>query len=222
MLGDNRREEIFVSTADLEKRLDGLPLHAREVFAPLQLGGEPARPPADSRSAARPAVEPRIAPADRTPIDRRFDTESEARAEARAEVRTEARADPRPDPRHAHGRAVPPPAPAPETRSGTSRPPLHGPMPEPRRTAPGPIRAEAPVVDVPMFEDKSPPFATPRGDPTAPTAVRVTETRPATAPPRVERPPETAHEAGAKRLDDSALGEAIDRALDDPDGTSPR
>jgi hypothetical protein len=49
------------------------------------------------------------------------------------------------------------------------------------------------------------------------------EARAATAPPRtVERPPEIPHEAGAKRLDDSALGEAIDRALDDTDGTSPR
>jgi hypothetical protein len=214
MLGDNRREEIFVSTADLSKRLDGLPLHAREVFAPLQLGGEPARPPAEPRSAARPAVEPRLASADRTPLDRRFDTESESRAEVR------------PDTRHAHGRAVPPPAPMPEGRSGPSRQPLHGPMPEPRRTAPGPARAEPPVVDVPIFEDKSPPFSTTRADPTASTAARphpAAEARAATAPPRtVERLPEIAHEVGAKRLDDSALGEAIDRALDDTDGTSPR
>jgi len=35
-------------------------------------------------------------------------------------------------------------------------------------------------------------------------------------------PPETAHEAGTKRLDDTALSEAIDRALDDADGTPPR
>jgi hypothetical protein len=218
MLGDNRREEIFVSTADLSKRLDGLPLHAREVFAPLQLGGEPARPPAEPRSAARPAVEPRLAPADRTPLDRRFDTESESRAEARTEIR--------PDPRPAQGRAVPPPAPVPEGRSGPGRQPLHGPIPEPRRTAPGPVRAEPPVVDVPIFEDKSPPFSTSRSDPTAPTAVKphpAAEARAATVPPRtVERPPELAPEVGVKRLDDAALGEAIDRALEDTDGTSPR
>jgi len=217
MLGDNRREEIFVSTADLSKRLDGLPLHAREVFAPLQLGGEPARPPAEPRPAARPAAEPRIAPADRTPLDRRFDTESEARAETRPE--------PRAEPRPAHGRAVPPPAPVPEGRSGPSRQPPHAPMPEPRRTAPGPTRPEPPVVDVPIFEDKSPPFSTSRADPTAPTVrpYPAAEARPATIPPRIgERPPESAPEVGAKRLDDAALGEAIDRALDDTDGTSPR
>ena len=78
------------------------------------------------------------------------------------------------------------------------------------------------MVDIPIFEDKSPPFSTSRADPTAPLA-RPAESRPATIPPRiVERPPEIAHEAGAKRLDDTALGEAIDRALDDTDGTSPR
>ena len=218
MLGDNRREEIFVSTADLSKRLDGLPLHVREVLAPLQLGGEPARPQTEPRPAARPAGEPRLASADRTPLDRRFDTESESRAETRPDTR--------PEPRHAHGRAVPPPAPVPEGRSGPNRQPLHGPIPDPRRTAPGPARAEPPVVDVPIFEDKSPPFSTSRADPTAPTAVRphgAAEARAATSPPRtVERTPEIAHEAGAKRLDDSALGEAIDRAIDDTDGTSPR
>jgi hypothetical protein len=222
MLGDNRREEIFVSTADLSKRLDGLPLHAREVFAPLQLGGEPARAPVESRPPARPAAEARPATVERPTLDHRFDTESESRPEPKPEPRPESRSDARP----LHGRAIPPPAPIPEGRSGPNRQPLHGPMPEPRRTAPGPARAEPPVVDVPLFEDKSPPFSTTRADPTAPSAVRPhppVEDRAATAPPRtVERPPEILHEAGAKRLDDSALGEAIDRALDDTDGTSPR
>jgi hypothetical protein len=217
MIGDNRREEIFVSTADLWKRLDGLPLHAREVFAPLQLGGEPARPPVESRSPARPAVEARPATSERTALDHRFDTESEARPEPRPESRSDAR--------HLHGRAMPPPAPMPEGRTGPSRLPPHAAVPEPRRTAPAPARAEAPTVDVPIFEDKSPPFSTSRADPTAPTAVRppTADTRAATAAPRgADRVPETLHEAAPKRVDDTALGAAIDRALDETDGGSPK
>jgi len=45
-LGDNRREEIFVSTSELMKRLDTLPPDARAVFAPLELGGPMPAPPA--------------------------------------------------------------------------------------------------------------------------------------------------------------------------------
>lgn len=210
MLGDNRREEIFVSTADLWKRLDGLPLHAREVFASLQLGGEPASPLVEPRLPARPAAEAKPAPAERTALDRKFDTEPETR----------------PETRHLHGRVVPPPAPLPEGRSGPSRLPPQAPVPEPRRTAPAPARAEPPIVDVLIFDDKSPPFSTSRADPTAPTAARphpAAEARAAAPAPRtVDRPPEIAHEAGAKRVDDTALSEAIDRALNDADGAPPK
>jgi hypothetical protein len=45
LLGDNRREEIFVPIAELVQRFDVLPAHARGVFAPLQLQGEPAFTP---------------------------------------------------------------------------------------------------------------------------------------------------------------------------------
>jgi hypothetical protein len=210
MLGDNRREEIFVSTADLWKRLDGLPLHAREVFASLQLGGEPARPLVEPRLPARPAVEAKPAPAERTALDRRFDTEPETR----------------PETRHLHSRAAAPPAAVPEGRSGPSRLPPQAPIPEPRRTAPAPARADSPIVDVPIFEDRSPPFSTSRADPTAPTAAKphlAAEARAALPAPRAtDRPPEMAHEAGAKRLDDTALSEAIDRALDGADGAPPK
>jgi hypothetical protein len=95
----------------------------------------------------------------------------------------------------------------------------------PWRTAPAPARAEAPVVDVPVFEDKSPPFSTSRADPTAPTAVRspTAETRAASAAPRsADRRPETQDDAAPRRIDDTALGAAIDRALDETDGTSPK
>jgi len=215
MIGDNRREEIFVSTAELWKRLDGLPLHAREVFAPLQLGGEP-RPPVDPRAPARPAADARpAAAAAGGALDHRFDTESEGRTEPR----TEPRHDPRPEPHPLRSRPVPPPAPVPEGRAVPGRASSHGPLPEPRRTAP---RVDPPVVDVPMFEDRSPPFSLPRADPTAPGVVRSApdEGRPAIIPPRsVERPADAPHELGPKRIDDSALSAAIDRALDDPDAT---
>jgi hypothetical protein len=224
LLGDNRREEIFISTAELRKRLDGLPSHAREVFAPLQLDGEPARSaPDEPRPAARPTAEvkpasaaaPAPAPAERTvtPADRRFDTEPETR----------------PDARNLASRAVPPPAPMPmamaipELRGGPGRlgPPV--PAAEARRASrPTPPRGEPPVVDMPMFEDRSPPFATPRADPTLPGVPRplpASETKPPTAAPRAaDKPPEAAAETGRKRSDDS-LGDAIDRLLDDSDDT---
>ena len=222
LLGDNRREEIFISTAELRKRLDGLPSHAREVFAPLQLDGEPARsapdeprPPARQTVEVKPAPASAPAPAERTvtPADRRFDTEPETR----------------PDARHPASRAVPPPAPMPtamaipELRGGPGR--LGPPVPAAeawRASRPTPPRGEPPVVDMPMFEDRSPPFATPRADPTLPGVPRplaASETKPPTASPRAaDKPPEAAAEAGRKRSDDS-LGDAIDRLLDDSDDT---
>ncbi|HEX3761968.1 MAG TPA: hypothetical protein VHW23_24880 [Kofleriaceae bacterium] len=212
MIGDNRREEIFVSTADLSKRLDGLPLHAREVFGPLQLGGEPARSPGEPRAPARPTAEPRPAAAERT-LDHRFDTEPEGRPEPRPDARPEARPDPRPEPHPLRGRTVPPPAPMPEGRTGPSRLPSHASIPEPRRTGPAPRVEPAVVVDATMFEDKSPPFAIPRVDASTLAA------RPPTAAARsADRPAEASHDAAAKRTDDMSLGAAIDRALDETDG----
>ena len=206
-LGENRREEIFISTADLSKRLDGLPLHAREVFAPLHLGGDPAKPPIDEpKPTARPAAEVKPAPApaapERTtsPIDRRFDTESETRPE------------PRPP------RTVPPPAPMPEGRTRPDRlPPLTAP-PDTRRTRPPPPREEPPDVDMPIFDDQSPPFS--RAETTGRTASKphvAAEPRAATAPRVIDKPPEVA-DASRRRVDDS-LGDAPDRAFDDAEDT---
>lgn len=48
MLGEDRREEIFVTTAELVKRWSGLPASAREVFAPLRLEVDPAAPVTDA------------------------------------------------------------------------------------------------------------------------------------------------------------------------------
>jgi len=107
----------------------------------------------------------------------------------------------------------------PEGRTGPGRLPPHAPAPEPRRTAPAPARAEAPVVDVPSFEDKSPPFSTSRADPTAPTAMR-SPAAATPAPRSADRRPETQDEAAPRRIDDTALGAAIDRALDETDGSS--
>jgi hypothetical protein len=45
LIGDNRREELFVSTAELVQKYEKLPANARDVFAPLQLAGEPAPHP---------------------------------------------------------------------------------------------------------------------------------------------------------------------------------
>ncbi|MDB4958260.1 MAG: hypothetical protein JWO36_5829 [Myxococcales bacterium] len=53
-LGGNRREELFVSTAELVKAFEKLPPHARELFAPLKLGGNEAK--SEDRVPSRPAV----------------------------------------------------------------------------------------------------------------------------------------------------------------------
>jgi hypothetical protein len=209
-LGENRREEIFISTAELYKRLDGLPLHAREVFAPLQLGGEPAKAPVDEpKPPARSAVEVKPAPApaaaERTMsvIDRRFDTEPETRPEARPP------------------RTVPPPAPMPEGRTRPDRlPPLTAP-PDTRRTRPPPPREEPPDVDMPIFDDQSPPFS--RAEATGRTAAKppvAAEARPATAPRVIDKPPEVA-DPSRRRVDD-VLSDATDHAFDDTDDTLTR
>jgi hypothetical protein len=86
---------------------------------------------------------------------------------------------------------------------------------------------ESPFVDSPMFEDKASPFSASRADPTPPTAARPAHA-PAPAPgqlhdaravPRsLDKPLDVAADATRKRTDDSALTDAIERALDEADG----
>jgi hypothetical protein len=208
-LGDNRREEIFISTADLLKRLDGLPLHAREVFAPLRLGGEPGVAPVDEpRRPARPAVEIKPAPApppaavERTvsTIDRKFDTEPEIRAEARPP------------------RTMPPPAPLPEGRSRPDRLPSLTGAAETRRTRTPPPREQPPSADLPIFDDQTPPFSRHDTGRTLAKPHAAVDAVAAPAPHEVDKQPEMAD--GNRRRDDS-LSDAIDRALADDD-TLPR
>ena len=61
LLGDNRREEIFVTVEELVRRYQGLPAEMRAVFAPLQLGGE-APAPAPKHAPAAAVPEPRLPP----------------------------------------------------------------------------------------------------------------------------------------------------------------
>jgi hypothetical protein len=152
LIGDNRREEIFVSTAELVKLLDGLPPHARELFAALQLGGTRARPPADEPTLpARPAME--AAPAERVvpPAERRFDNEPE----------------PRPDARPLARRTAPPPMLMSDPRIGPSRqsPPTPG---VDGKLVPRPTlaRAESALVEPSMMEDQET-VLVPRADLTA-------------------------------------------------------
>jgi hypothetical protein len=56
LLGDNRREEIFVSIDELVKKLEVLPAHSRSVFAPLQLQGESDQQAANAMAAVRSGV----------------------------------------------------------------------------------------------------------------------------------------------------------------------
>jgi hypothetical protein len=51
-LADDRREEVFVSVADLTKKIDVLPVASRAVFAPLRLHGEAPAKADDAKLAA--------------------------------------------------------------------------------------------------------------------------------------------------------------------------
>ncbi len=88
MLGEDRREEIFVPVADLTRRWANLPPAGKEVFAPLRLEVDPAAPipehsgpqrrPVTSGPVARPAAPP--TPPHRTatipPVSSVMDTKS--------------------------------------------------------------------------------------------------------------------------------------------------
>lgn len=194
LIGENRREEIFVSTADLLGRLDGLPSQAREVFSPLQLGGQAARAPADEpKLPGRPAIEFRPAPTL---------TPAPAPAERAAPV---ADADPRPATRSGANRTTPPPVLMPDARSGPNRLSANIPSVEPRRAhSPTGSRVEVLPAEPSVFDDKDPLGSAARAD-AAPTGAK----------------PQPAPEMGRKRADDVALNDAIERALDDEDGVAP-
>jgi len=202
LIGENRREEIFVSTAELLKRLDGLPSQAREVFAPLQLDGQPARPPVDEpKVPARPVVEFRPAPPPPS---------APAAAPASVPVPAErtgpvADADSRPSTRAVASRTTPPPVLMPDARSGPNRLSAQIPSVESRRAhSPTGSRIEVPPADPAVFEDREPPSSPARAD-AAPTAAK----------------PYPAPELSRKRTDDVALGDALERAIDDEDGVAP-
>ena len=77
LLGDNRREETFVPVAELVEKFAVLPAHARSVFAPLQLQGEPAMamPVEPPRTIDAPrAKEPSKSPVSEMPVVARTPT----------------------------------------------------------------------------------------------------------------------------------------------------
>jgi hypothetical protein len=75
---DGRREEVFISISELTKRIDTLPATSRAAFAPLQLGGEPAK--------AELRHEPR------------HDAKPEPKHEVKPEAKHEAKPEPKPEP----------------------------------------------------------------------------------------------------------------------------
>jgi hypothetical protein len=69
LLGDGRREELFVAKADLHARLAGLPPELAALFDPLELwpAGTPAIPPPPKPAAEPPPIPPEAAPPSVTP-----------------------------------------------------------------------------------------------------------------------------------------------------------
>ena len=67
LIAGNRREEIFVSIADLVQKFEKLPAHARDVFAALRLRGEPEpQPPIETKPVEAKPVE--VKPVEVKPI----------------------------------------------------------------------------------------------------------------------------------------------------------
>ena len=160
LLGDNRREEIFVSVAELVRRFQGLPAGMQDVFAPLQLGGEalpaqdpqPPPAPAPAESKATPDVKP-VPEAVRPPPSRTSPPVSIS------------------EPRSAPSRTSPP-VPAPDKQ----RPLVPAPDPWRASRPPAPAPAPAPAGDSPqpepaLFEDE-PTFMLPITPPPSPIVKR--------------------------------------------------
>jgi hypothetical protein len=60
-LADDRREEYFISVSELVRKIETLPVPARSVFAPLQLGSDPNTGPVRAHAQpAEPALEPKV------------------------------------------------------------------------------------------------------------------------------------------------------------------
>lgn len=192
LLGDNRREEIFVPVAELLRRFDGLPATARAVFAPLQLDGEAPplqehkhlpTPPAEARISAPPPSPPPSPPSPQSP--------SSSMA----------------DPRSASGRPSPP-----AMNYDRQRPVV--PQPEAKRAG----RPSAPPPTFDVENDESPFLSSPKippapvveaRSPFVPTrlaAVIVDESIGSTTEPTAR-----------KRLDDAAVSKSIEVALDEDD-----
>jgi hypothetical protein len=107
-LGGNRREELFVSTAELVQRFDKLPANARDLFAPLQLEGESWSPPEPTSA----PVEVKAAPTPQPEV-----VSQPVRSSPAIPV-------PAPDVRSGANRTAPPPMPEGRRTSRTSPPPI--------------------------------------------------------------------------------------------------
>jgi hypothetical protein len=206
LLGDNRREEIFVSVAELVRRFQGLPADMRDVFAPLQLEGEP--PPAHEPKP--PAHEPKP-PAH----------EPKPPAAPPAAVLDQVRPPP--------SRTTPPVSTS-EPRGAPSRttPPIPGidkqrplvQMPDPR-SVPRPLSpartGDLPSEDPEFFDDEAPTVmqSVVVAMPTPPVTASGPPAPIASPAPVFDKPPGPPIDPLArKRADDAALSRAIDSALD--------
>jgi hypothetical protein len=107
LIGDNRREELFVSTAELVQKYEKLPATVRDVFAPLQLAGEPAPEVKPAPVEARVPEPIRPTPAPEAPSQPHRSSPSVPVPEARGTPRT-----------------APPPMPEGRRTGKTSPPPI--------------------------------------------------------------------------------------------------
>jgi hypothetical protein len=247
LLGDNRREEIFVSTAELLRRFEGLPAAARTVFEPLQLGEEPSPseysqpvpravlpsasypvPQAIPPSASQPVPQP-VPPATSQPFPSPVPQVASQAAPQPAssspvEARTAPTTAPPPLPSSAEPRGIPRRTAPPPLTYDRSRPVV--PLPDPRRTA----RPSAPPP-VPAFEPQEPDQEEEErtvvllsSSAAAADMMRVADDDAPDAPPRIaavildESWGSGDEPPAGKPPDDAAVGNPIDVPIDDADG----
>jgi hypothetical protein len=174
LLGDNRREETFVPIAELVQRFEALPAHARSVFAPLQLQGEPAMPamsiePKRTPAKAEPAELPPVKAEDGRPIETKPIETKPMEVKPADTKPVEAKLPSVPMPDRAGNRTSPPP----ERSGSTTSPP--GAMTSPAGERAG-NRTSPPVIAIPE--------AVPRKkEPTQPFGTAVDPKRVVVAPP---------------------------------------
>jgi len=209
MLGEDRREEIFVPVADLTRRWANLPPAGKEVFAPLRLEVDPAAPlPEHSGPQRRPVTS--------GPVDRSAPPSGAAAGGVPASARPAA--PPAPPQRTA---TIPPVSSTMDTKSVTAKIATSTPSTSVTTQLPK-VTSETPSASAAAGQAAlAAAWAQPAPDP-VPSALAPGTVPPAPGPAAqaaaaaAAPPPRGLDESGSIQLDDEALAEELDEIVEEP------